>query len=183
MAVFLTLAGMFVSILLILVILLQRGRGGGLVGALSGLGGQSAFGTKAGDTFTRITIIIAAVWVMLAGISGQVLRSAADKSANYDKAELKTDLQSPSKDGKKNVPAKDAEADSEEDFVKETTKPTTDADKEKEPAESSGDSPKDTTPKIEKDVKPESPSKKESEPNARDIEKKNEADGDAAKSK
>ncbi len=73
---FLTILGMFVSVLLILVILLQRGRGGGLVGALSGLGGQSAFGTKAGDTFTRITIGIAAVWVVLAGISGQVLRSS-----------------------------------------------------------------------------------------------------------
>ncbi len=75
MPVFMMILLMFVSILLILVILLQRGRGGGLVGALSGLGGQSAFGTKAGDTFTRITIGIAAVWVLLAGISGWVLRS------------------------------------------------------------------------------------------------------------
>ena len=125
MDVFLTLASMFVSILLILVILLQRGRGGGLVGALSGLGGQSAFGTKAGDTFTRITIVIAAVWVMLAGISGQVLRSAADKSANYDKVELKTDLQAPSKDGKKDVLGKDAETNAEEGSVNETTNPAT----------------------------------------------------------
>ncbi len=183
MDVFLTLASMFVSILLILVILLQRGRGGGLVGALSGLGGQSAFGTKAGDTFTRITIVIAAVWVMLAGISGQVLRSAADKSANYDKAELKTDLQAPSIDGKKDVLGKDAETNAEEGSVKETTNPATGTDKEKEPADSSGDSPKDAAPKIEKDVKPEPPAKKESEPNASDSEKKNEAGSDAPKSK
>src|SRR5687768_14717783 len=53
------------SVFLILVILVQRGRGGGLAGALGGMGGQSAFGTKAGDTFTRITIGVAAVWILL----------------------------------------------------------------------------------------------------------------------
>ncbi len=68
--------------MLIGLILLQRGRGGGLVGALSGLGGQSAFGTKAGDTFTRITIAIAAIWVLLAGIHGQVLRAKTEKFKN-----------------------------------------------------------------------------------------------------
>ncbi len=78
MATFLALVGMFVSVVLIGIILLQRGRGGGLVGALSGLGGQSAFGTKAGDTFTRITIGIAAAWVILAGVHGHVLRDSID---------------------------------------------------------------------------------------------------------
>ncbi len=78
MATFLALVGMFISVVLIGIILLQRGRGGGLVGALSGLGGQSAFGTKAGDTFTRITIGIAAAWVILAGVHGHVLRSSVD---------------------------------------------------------------------------------------------------------
>src|SRR3954466_11809588 len=56
---------MLLSIFLILVILVQRGRGGGLTGALGGMGGQSAFGTKAGDLFTRITIVVAAIWVLL----------------------------------------------------------------------------------------------------------------------
>ncbi len=82
MPTFLALLGMFISVLLIGIILLQRGRGGGLVGALSGLGGQSAFGTKAGDTFTRITIGIAAAWVLLAGIHGQVLRARTEKFKN-----------------------------------------------------------------------------------------------------
>ena len=75
MPTFLAVLGMFISVVLIGLILLQRGRGGGLVGALSGLGGQSAFGTKAGDTFTRITIAVAAIWVLLAGVHGQVLRA------------------------------------------------------------------------------------------------------------
>src|SRR6476660_9777375 len=54
------------SIFLILVILVQRGRGGGLTGALGGMGGQSAFGTKAGDLFTRITIVVAILWGLAA---------------------------------------------------------------------------------------------------------------------
>ena len=41
--------------------MLQRGKGGGLAGALGGMGGQSAFGTKAGDLFTKITVGVASV--------------------------------------------------------------------------------------------------------------------------
>src|SRR5207248_1071076 len=64
---------MLLSIFLVLVILVQRGRGGGLTGALGGMGGQSAFGTKAGDLFTRITIVVAAIWVLLSMASNKVL--------------------------------------------------------------------------------------------------------------
>ena len=53
------------AVFLILLVLIQRGKGGGLAGAFGGLGGQSAFGTKAGDLFTRITIGVAAVWIIL----------------------------------------------------------------------------------------------------------------------
>jgi preprotein translocase subunit SecG len=51
------------AIFLILLILVQRGRGGGLTGALGGMGGSSAFGAKAGDVFTRITIVTATIWI------------------------------------------------------------------------------------------------------------------------
>ena len=51
------------AIFLILLVLVQRGRGGGLTGALGGMGGSSAFGAKAGDVFTRITIVIAGIWI------------------------------------------------------------------------------------------------------------------------
>jgi preprotein translocase subunit SecG len=61
------------SVFMILVILVQRGRGGGLTGALGGMGGQSAFGTKAGDLFTRITIVVAAIWVILSMVALKVL--------------------------------------------------------------------------------------------------------------
>lgn len=68
--VLMTLLGFF-GIFLIGLILLQRGRGGGLAGAFGGMGGQSAFGTKAGDVFTRITIGVAAAWILLC--AGSVL--------------------------------------------------------------------------------------------------------------
>lgn len=55
----------FTAIFMILLVLIQRGRGGGLAGVFGGLGGQSAFGAKAGDTFTRITIGVAAFWISL----------------------------------------------------------------------------------------------------------------------
>lgn len=70
--------------ILMLIILLQRGRGGGLAGALGGMGGQSAFGTKAGDVFTKITVVVAVIWVVLAGTSGWVLRAGLEGQNPFD---------------------------------------------------------------------------------------------------
>ncbi len=65
------------SVFLILLVLIQRGRGGGLAGAFGGLGGQSAFGTKAGDLFTRVTIFVAAFWIILCAASVKVLNEGS----------------------------------------------------------------------------------------------------------
>jgi preprotein translocase subunit SecG len=65
----LSLAALF----LILLVLIQRGRGGGLAGAFGGMGGQSAFGTKAGDVFTKITVGVAAFWIVLCILATNVL--------------------------------------------------------------------------------------------------------------
>ena len=54
------------SLFLICLILIQRGKGGGLAGAFGGVGGSSAFGTKAGDVFTKVTIYVAIFWFALA---------------------------------------------------------------------------------------------------------------------
>lgn len=52
--------------LLMLVILLQKGRGGGLAGAFGGGGGgSSAFGAKTGDVFTWITVVVACMFLVL----------------------------------------------------------------------------------------------------------------------
>jgi preprotein translocase subunit SecG len=61
MTTLITVLGLF----LILLVLIQRGKGGGLTGALGGMGGSSAFGSRAGDAFTRITIVTAAIWIFL----------------------------------------------------------------------------------------------------------------------
>ena len=54
-----------ISAFLICLVLIQRGKGGGLAGAFGGAGGSSAFGTKAGDVFTKVTMITAAIWIAL----------------------------------------------------------------------------------------------------------------------
>src|SRR4029079_19370724 len=65
MSALLALVLSFLAIFLILLVLVQRGRGGGLAGALGGMGGSSAFGAKAGDIFTRITIVTASIWIVI----------------------------------------------------------------------------------------------------------------------
>ena len=67
------------ALFLILLVLVQRGKGGGLAGAFGGMGGQSAFGTKAGDMFTKITVVVAAVWIILCVISVYALDSPGRK--------------------------------------------------------------------------------------------------------
>ena len=81
MGTFLLTMLMLVGIFLMFIILLQRGRGGGLAGAFGGLGGQSAFGTKAGDVFTKITIVVVCLWVLLACLAGWRLRVEAAPGA------------------------------------------------------------------------------------------------------
>jgi len=69
----------FLAIFLIMLILVQRGRGGGLAGAFGGLGGQSAFGTKAGDVFTKVTVGLAAAWIILCIVSIKVLSASGER--------------------------------------------------------------------------------------------------------
>ena len=67
---------LILGIFLILLILIQRGKGGGLAGAFGGAGGSSAFGSRAGDLFTRITLIFAAIWIVLIMIEVRVIQSS-----------------------------------------------------------------------------------------------------------
>jgi preprotein translocase subunit SecG len=64
---------MLTGLFLIGLVLIQRGKGGGLAGAFGGIGGSSAFGSRAGDTFTRITIYVALFWALLIMISIKVV--------------------------------------------------------------------------------------------------------------
>lgn len=62
---------------LILLILIQRGKGGGLIGALGGAGGSSPFGSRAGDQFTRWTIYFAIAWLFLTMIQVKAVQNDA----------------------------------------------------------------------------------------------------------
>ncbi len=62
----------FVAIILMGVILLQRGKGVGLSGAFGGAGGHTAFGAKTGDVLTWATIIVAIVLLTFAVILNYV---------------------------------------------------------------------------------------------------------------
>jgi preprotein translocase subunit SecG len=64
-SIFLNIVVILLSLLLILIVLVQRGKGGGLAGAFGGAGGSSAFGSRAGDAFTKITLYMASVWVLV----------------------------------------------------------------------------------------------------------------------
>jgi preprotein translocase subunit SecG len=98
------------SLFLILLVLVQRGRGGGLSGALGGMGGQSAFGTKAGDLFTRITIVVAALWILLSVAAIIVMnpvrsqgRSASSEGREYTRRSTEP-AQTPSPTGNPGTP-------------------------------------------------------------------------------
>ncbi|MFO0948774.1 MAG: preprotein translocase subunit SecG [Planctomycetota bacterium] len=68
MVILINILWLLTSLFLIVVVLIQRGKGGGLAGAFGGVGGSSAFGTRAGDLFTKITVGVFVVWLLL-GIS------------------------------------------------------------------------------------------------------------------
>lgn len=56
------------SVGLILIVLIQKGKGGGLSGALGGLGAGGVLGTKTGDFLTWVTITLAGLFLLLAVI-------------------------------------------------------------------------------------------------------------------
>jgi len=76
---FISVLVIFVCVLLTIVILIQRGRGGGLAGAFGGGGGTAAFGAKTGDVFTWITVGFATVFVLLAVVANFALDETPKK--------------------------------------------------------------------------------------------------------
>ena len=68
---------------LILLVLIQRGKGGGLIGALGGMGGSSPFGSRAGDQFTRLTIYVALIWLFLTMVQVRIIQESAGPLAPW----------------------------------------------------------------------------------------------------
>ena len=61
-------------VVLILVILIQKGRGGGLSAAFGGAGASSILGSKTGDFLTWVTIILVGLFLLLAVVMGKSYR-------------------------------------------------------------------------------------------------------------
>jgi preprotein translocase subunit SecG len=77
--------------------LIQRGKGGGLAGALGGVGGSSAFGTRAGDQFTRITVYVALFWIFLIMLTIKLTGTASEvkPAAKKDEGSASSQLYHP----------------------------------------------------------------------------------------
>ena len=70
------------GLLLMLIVLIQRGKGGGLAGAFGGAGGSSPFGSRAADQFVKITLWLAGVWVLVIMIHVKVVKYDSVDQAN-----------------------------------------------------------------------------------------------------
>jgi len=57
---------LILSLFMVLLVLIQKGRGGGLSSAFGGVGGNTAFGSKTGDVLTWATSIVFGVFLLLA---------------------------------------------------------------------------------------------------------------------
>ncbi|MBS0206132.1 MAG: preprotein translocase subunit SecG [Planctomycetes bacterium] len=150
----------FVGLILIGIILLQRGRGGGLAGAFGGMGGQSAFGNRAGDVFTRITIVLASIWIILGCVCVLLTTSLPKRFKSGTAATLKS-----------------APADEKKDSDKVDEAAAEKATGEKMPAETDGPPAKDETkPDVKAEADPAvDDAKKPAEPEKKSV------DGEAVK--
>jgi len=55
-----------VCLFMVLLVLIQKGRGGGLASAFGGAGGNTAFGSKTGDVLTWATSVVFGIFLVLA---------------------------------------------------------------------------------------------------------------------
>ncbi len=74
------------------------------------MGGQSAFGTKAGDLFTRITMIVAGFWILLCIAAILVLNRQSTSALGTGPDQPEFTQGSPVDGGTSNAPPAKAEA-------------------------------------------------------------------------
>lgn len=91
-------------LVLILIVLIQKGRGGGLSGAFGGGMASGILGSKTGDFLTWVTIVTAGVFLTLAVVMGKFYKPQAPTGA-YD---VKPAAQQETTAGPNETPAADA---------------------------------------------------------------------------
>ncbi len=96
------------SLFMICLVLIQRGKGGGLAGAFGGAGGSSAFGAKAADVFTKVTIGTAALWFALAVVLVILMNSGSRDTSGFESAASRDKALGTTSSKSKNAAGKDA---------------------------------------------------------------------------
>jgi len=129
------------AVVLVLLVLIQRGRGGGLAGAFGGPGGHSAFGTKTADVFIKVTAVLGAIFFILAVVTALLMRS---QQSSLWSAEEPAPVEAPAKPG--TGPGETPEAPPAE--VPEAPPAETPAETPSAPASESGGAPAPETPKT-----------------------------------
>ena len=84
------LAAIFVigSVVLILVVLIQKGKGGGLSGAFAGGMASGILGSKTGDVLTWITISVASLFIIVALVLDKWWRPSMSGPASRTRAPI-----------------------------------------------------------------------------------------------
>lgn len=75
------------GLILVLIVLIQKGKGGGLSAAFGGIG-SSLLGTKTGDFLTWVTISIVGVWLLLSVAAAKWFRPAASEFLRNEPAPI-----------------------------------------------------------------------------------------------
>ncbi|MCS5630711.1 MAG: preprotein translocase subunit SecG [Pirellulaceae bacterium] len=84
------------SLFLIFIILIQRGKGGGIAGSLTGTA-QSAFGARGGDILMWLTLTMTIIWILLCCLTIFFYsRTQPPVAEGSDDADIKTETDSPS---------------------------------------------------------------------------------------
>ena len=116
LSILLTVAHVFVCLFLLVVVLMQQGKGGGLQAAFGGSGSDAAFGARASATvLTRATTVLGALFMVgsmtlailgqrgtssvLSGVEGPGFAPPAPLSAPADAAPAEGDTAEPEAEG------------------------------------------------------------------------------------
>ena len=81
-------AFIIVCLFMILLVLIQKGRGGGLASAFGGAGGNTAFGSKTGDVLTWATSVVFGIFLILAITLNLVANSYHNKRSGIPAATI-----------------------------------------------------------------------------------------------
>jgi preprotein translocase subunit SecG len=79
------------AVILVLIVLIQKGKGGGLSAAFGGIG-SSLLGTKTGDFLTWVTISLVAVWLLLSVVAAKWFRPQASEFLQSGQAPISSPL-------------------------------------------------------------------------------------------